>query len=165
MPGVRRGFAVARRSHAPDTCSSLVCGRPLDRRSRRCRSAEDTPHRRARVRQRHDEELWRAAGVHDPARHPHGARAAVGRPGGDRARVNATRAEASCVGMAIFELGWRGGATEARLHRRRPGGDDLPWGTVDLALYPADLASEARRVWSNGVFTEYASAAAFSSLT
>jgi hypothetical protein len=58
----------------------------------------------------------------------------------------------------MFELAWRGGATEARLHRRRPAGDALPWGT----LAPDD---EARAVWSNGCFTEYASAAAFSTLT
>lgn len=64
-----------------------------------------------------------------------------------------------------FELGWRGGATAARLHRRRPGGDALPWGTIDLARYPALHGLEARRIWSNGVFTEYASAAAFSALT
>ena len=64
-----------------------------------------------------------------------------------------------------FELSWRGGATAARLHRRRPGGDALPWGTLDLARYPRAHAVEARRIWSNGVFTEYASAAAFSTLT
>lgn len=65
----------------------------------------------------------------------------------------------------MFELAWRGGATEARLHRRRPGGEDLPWGSLVLADYPEQHALEARRIWSNGVFTEYASAAAFSSLT
>ncbi|MBA3453410.1 MAG: hypothetical protein H0T42_09995 [Deltaproteobacteria bacterium] len=65
----------------------------------------------------------------------------------------------------MFELSWRGGATEARLHRRRPGGEDLPWGTLDLARYPHEHGIEARRIWSNGVFTEYASAAAFSALT
>ncbi|HVK88602.1 MAG TPA: hypothetical protein VM513_31000 [Kofleriaceae bacterium] len=65
----------------------------------------------------------------------------------------------------MFELAWRGGATEARLHRRRPGIDELPWGTLELADYPVAHALEARRVWSNGVFTEYASAAAFSALT
>ncbi len=65
----------------------------------------------------------------------------------------------------LFELGWRGGATAARLHKRRPGGDALPWGTIDLARYPALHGLEARKVWSNGVFTEYASAAAFSELT
>lgn len=65
----------------------------------------------------------------------------------------------------MFELSWRGGATEARLHARRPGIDDLPWGTLDLERYPAEYGIEARRIWSNGVFTEYASAAAFSALT
>jgi hypothetical protein len=65
----------------------------------------------------------------------------------------------------IFELGWRGGATAARLHRRRPGGDELPWGTLDLARYPGLHGLEARKIWSNGTFTEYASAAAFSALT
>jgi hypothetical protein len=65
----------------------------------------------------------------------------------------------------MFELSWRGGATAARLHKRRPGGDELPWGTIDLARYPAEHGVEARKIWSNGVFTEYASAAAFSALT
>jgi hypothetical protein len=64
----------------------------------------------------------------------------------------------------IFELDWRGGATAARLHARRPGGDDLPWGTIDLARYPDAHGVEARRIWSNGTFTEYASAAAFTAL-
>lgn len=67
--------------------------------------------------------------------------------------------------MIPFELSWRGGATEARLHRARPGIDALPWGTLDLTRYPAAHGIEARRIWSNGVFTEYASAAAFSALT
>ncbi|MEO8705104.1 MAG: hypothetical protein ABI867_33935 [Kofleriaceae bacterium] len=65
----------------------------------------------------------------------------------------------------MLELSWRGGATAARLHARRPGGDDLPWGTIDLARYPDLHGLEARKIWSNGVFTEYASAAAFSALT
>ena len=65
----------------------------------------------------------------------------------------------------LFELGWRGGATAARLHRRRPGGCALPWGSVDLATIAPAEAVEARRIWSAGVFTEYASAAAFSALT
>jgi len=65
----------------------------------------------------------------------------------------------------IFELGWRGGATEARLHRRRPGIDDLAWGTFRERDHDPKDVLEARRVWSNGVFTEYASAAAFSALT
>jgi hypothetical protein len=65
----------------------------------------------------------------------------------------------------IFELDWRGGATAARLHARRPAGAALPWGSIDLARYPDAHAIEARKIWSNGVFTEYASAAAFASLT
>ena len=65
----------------------------------------------------------------------------------------------------LFELSWRGGATEARLHRRRPGADAMPWGTLDLATIAPEIAAEARQVWTNGVFTEYASAAAFTSLT
>lgn len=64
----------------------------------------------------------------------------------------------------MFELAWRGGATEARLHARRPGSEQLPWGTIDRGRAPAELI-EARRIWTNGVFTEYASAAAFSALT
>src|SRR5262249_6082656 len=68
-----------------------------------------------------------------------------------------------CAGetLMVFELEWRGGATAARLHKRRPGGEALPWGTIDLARYPELHAIEARKIWSNGVFTEYASAAAF----
>ncbi len=64
-----------------------------------------------------------------------------------------------------FELSWRGGATAARLRKRRPGADELPWGTLDLTRYPDLHGLEARKIWSNGVFTEYASAAAFSALT
>ena len=65
----------------------------------------------------------------------------------------------------LFELTWRGGASENRLHRRRPGGDEMPWGSLDLASWAPGVVDEARRIWTNGVFTEYASAAAFSSLT
>jgi len=67
----------------------------------------------------------------------------------------------------MFELSWRGGATAARLHKRRPGGDDLPWGSIADTLSQRDATQviEARKIWSNGVFTEYASAAAFSALT
>lgn len=65
----------------------------------------------------------------------------------------------------MFELAWRGGATEARLRARRPGAEAMPWGTLDLAGYPDGHADEARLIWTNAVFTEYASAAAFSELT
>ena len=67
--------------------------------------------------------------------------------------------------MSLFELQWRGGATAKRLHQRRTGIDDLPWGTLRTADYDPKHQLEARAIWSNGVFTEYASAAAFSALT
>jgi hypothetical protein len=61
----------------------------------------------------------------------------------------------------MFELEWLGGAPEARLRKRRPGIEALPWGTLTNAL---EDAAEARRVWTNGAFTEYASAAAFTAM-
>ncbi len=67
--------------------------------------------------------------------------------------------------MNRFELEWRGGATASRLHGRRTGIDDLPWGTLAGADLEPASRFEARALWSNGVFTEYASAAAFSALT
>ncbi|MGN6110756.1 MAG: hypothetical protein ACTHU0_36975 [Kofleriaceae bacterium] len=63
-----------------------------------------------------------------------------------------------------LELDWLGGAAERRLRQSRPGFDDLPWGSFDLSrLDPEDPELVASRAtWTNGVFTEYASAAAFS---
>jgi hypothetical protein len=69
------------------------------------------------------------------------------------------------VSAPVFELSWLGGSTEARLRRRRPGAEDLPWGTLDLTAFAPEITTEARAVWTNGVFTEYASAAAFAALT
>ena len=67
--------------------------------------------------------------------------------------------------MSFFELEWRGGATAKRLHMRRRGIEDLPWGTLRARDYDPVHQLEARAIWSNGVFTEYASAAAFSAMT
>lgn len=65
---------------------------------------------------------------------------------------------------AQLEITYLGGWTGRRMARRRPICDGLPWGTLDLSAHsPAEL-DEARAVWTNGVFTEYASAAAFSNL-
>jgi hypothetical protein len=63
-----------------------------------------------------------------------------------------------------LELEILGGAPSARMRRRRPGADDLPWGTLELARWDAESLGEAREVWTNGVFTEYASAAAFAAM-
>jgi hypothetical protein len=41
----------------------------------------------------------------------------------------------------------------------------MPWGTLDLTAVSPDVVAEARQVWTSGVFTEYASAAAFASFT
>ena len=61
-----------------------------------------------------------------------------------------------------MELEWLGGAPEARLRRRRPGIDALPWGTLEVGALGEAAVIEARRVWTQGAFTEYASAAGFS---
>ncbi len=66
---------------------------------------------------------------------------------------------------AQFELEWLGGPAEARMRRRRPGIDDLPWGTLAAANLSDDEAAVARGAWTDGAFSEYASAAAFSALT
>ncbi len=63
-----------------------------------------------------------------------------------------------------LELTWLGGATERRLRRRRPGLAELPWGAVAACSWSGAALAEARAAWTNAVFTEYASAAAFSSL-
>lgn len=63
-------------------------------------------------------------------------------------------------------LEWLGGATERRMRLARPGFDDLPWHTLDTSRVASDDPAllSARAIWTNGVVTEYASAAAFSAL-
>jgi len=67
-----------------------------------------------------------------------------------------------------LSLEWLGGATERRLRVARPAfaelHDDLPWDSFDAARAAPEDLLEARMVWTNGVFTEYASAAAFSAM-
>jgi len=63
-----------------------------------------------------------------------------------------------------FELDWLGGPAEALFRRRRPGIDDLPWGTLDRAHYPEPLLERARASWTEGAFNEYCSGAAFAEL-
>jgi len=65
---------------------------------------------------------------------------------------------------APFELDWLGGPAEALLRRRRGGIDELPWGTLDRAAYPAPLVERARASWTEGAFNEYCSGAAFAEL-
>lgn len=68
------------------------------------------------------------------------------------------------AGYAQFELEWLGGRPEKLLRRRRPGIDELPWGTLEPEAFSPAALLEARKVWTNGAFTEYASAAAFSTI-
>lgn len=64
-----------------------------------------------------------------------------------------------------LELDWLGGPAEKRLRRRRPGIDDLPWGTLSIDGLSPDEVARARLQWTDGAFSEYASAAAFTALT
>ena len=66
--------------------------------------------------------------------------------------------------MRQLEVSLLGGWTERRMRRRRAGIDELPWGTIDPARFVADDVALARAMWTNGIFTEYASATAFSQL-
>ncbi len=63
-----------------------------------------------------------------------------------------------------FDLEWQGGPAEAHFRRRRPGIDDLPWGTLRPADYPPELVDRARVSWTEGAYNEYCSAAAFAAL-
>lgn len=66
--------------------------------------------------------------------------------------------------MRPLEITMLGGWTERRMRRRRKGTGDLPWGTLELARYVPEDVAMARAMWTNGIFTEYASATAFSQL-
>ena len=59
---------------------------------------------------------------------------------------------------APFELEWTGAFPARCVRRRRPSTDDLPWGTLDLARYSPALLLQARRAWTEGVVSEYATA-------
>jgi len=67
--------------------------------------------------------------------------------------------------MRQLELDWLGGPAERRMRRRRPGIDDLPWGTLAAAGIAEADAAPVRASWTDGAFSEYASAAAFAALT
>jgi hypothetical protein len=66
--------------------------------------------------------------------------------------------------IAAFEVDWLGGPTARLLRRRRAGVDALPWAALDPAALDPATAARAREVWTEGAFSEYASAAAFAAL-
>lgn len=63
--------------------------------------------------------------------------------------------------LTMLDLTWLGGRSGARLRRRRPGLDALPWAPIVAA---PEVQREAQAVWSHAAFLEYASAAAFAAL-
>lgn len=63
-----------------------------------------------------------------------------------------------------FELEWLGGPAASLFRRRRSGVEELPWGSIDLQSFTPAALTEARKVWTNGTFTEYASGAAFAAI-
>jgi hypothetical protein len=67
-------------------------------------------------------------------------------------------------GEQQLSLEWMGGATEKRLRRARPHFDDLPWDESPIDLDEPSVL-EARAAWTNGIFTEYASGAAFNAMS
>ena len=64
----------------------------------------------------------------------------------------------------LFEISWVGGAAERRFRAVRPVTRALPWGTLDTSRYAPRLLERARAMWTQMAYTEYATAAAFSSL-
>jgi hypothetical protein len=50
------------------------------------------------------------------------------------------------------------------MRRRRAGIAELPWSSIDPSRFMAEDVALARAMWTNGIFTEYASATAFSQL-
>lgn len=58
----------------------------------------------------------------------------------------------------LFELSWLGGGAERAFRRRRPGVDELPWGTLDVADAPPVLLDRARLSWTDACFVEYVTA-------
>ncbi len=65
---------------------------------------------------------------------------------------------------ALFELELLGGAAERRYRRDNPGIDELPWHSLDPRDHPPALVEAARAAWTQGAFSEYTTAAAFSEL-
>jgi hypothetical protein len=57
-----------------------------------------------------------------------------------------------------------GGAAARHVRRKRPGIDDLPWGTLDARDFPPLLVERARVSWTEGAYNEYCTAAAFAEL-
>lgn len=62
---------------------------------------------------------------------------------------------------APFEIEWLGGVAEKHFRKLRPATAELPWGTLDVARYPARLVERARNTWTQIAVSEYRAAMAF----
>ncbi len=63
-----------------------------------------------------------------------------------------------------FDLEWMGGVAEKHFRKVRPGVDELPWGTLDVARYPLELIDRARVSWTEAAYNEYCTAVAFAEM-
>lgn len=63
-----------------------------------------------------------------------------------------------------FELARLGGMPTRLVARRRSRRERIPWGSLDLARYPSELCAQARRSWTQGAISEYATAVALGRL-
>ena len=63
-----------------------------------------------------------------------------------------------------FDLEWMGGVSEKYFRKVRPGVDELPWGTLDVSRYPAELVDRARVSWTEAAYNEYCTAVAFTEM-
>jgi hypothetical protein len=68
------------------------------------------------------------------------------------------------VTREAFDLEWFGGVAEKHFRKVRPGVDELPWGTLDVARYPVELVDRARVSWTEAAYNEYCTAVAFSEM-
>jgi len=75
--------------------------------------------------------------------------------------TRATQPTGADVRDPVFELDWSGGAAEHHHRKACPGIEELPWGTIDVGLYPPALVDAARRAWTEVTIAEYRAYVAF----
>jgi hypothetical protein len=62
----------------------------------------------------------------------------------------------------IFELEWMGGAAEHHFRSARPGIEQLPWQTLEVAQFTKAAVEYARGAWTEVAINEYRAIASFS---
>lgn len=61
----------------------------------------------------------------------------------------------SDAGAELFELELMGGAVERRYRKSRPEVLDMPWDSLDVRAFPAEVIRAARRDWTGAAFQEH----------